>query len=110
MIKVKFQNPSTLPTAIANFLDKSYAVRGTEWIPIPQGTKITDLNVKTEKKPKQEFKIEETTEKHKVKSSKGDKSYTVTVEKTNDRVTRVSCTCAGYGFRRRCKHSDKFKN
>lgn len=110
MIDIKFKIENTLPPAIVRFLDKSYAVKGNEWIPVPLGTSLSDLNIEIDNTPEEKFKVSLSTEKHEVKSSKGDKTYTVTVEKTNERVTQVSCTCTGYGFRRRCKHSDKFKN
>lgn len=43
---------------------------------------------------------------YKVKSSKGDKEYQVSVSKNG----AFSCTCAGYGFRRKCRHIDYIKN
>ena len=42
---------------------------------------------------------------YKVKSSKGDKEYEVSVSESGD----FSCTCPGYGFRRRCRHIDYVK-
>ena len=43
---------------------------------------------------------------YKVKSSKGDKEYEVSVTKNGT----FSCTCPGYGFRRKCRHIDYIKN
>ena len=43
---------------------------------------------------------------YKVTSSKGDKEYEVSVSESGD----FSCTCPGYGFRRRCRHIDYVKN
>jgi len=37
---------------------------------------------------------------YKVMSSKGDKHYEVKMESSGS----LSCTCAGYGFRRKCRH------
>ena len=42
---------------------------------------------------------------YKVTSSKGDKEYEVSVSESGD----FSCTCPGYGFRRRCRHIDYVK-
>ena len=41
----------------------------------------------------------------KVKSSRGDKVYEVTIDSSGE----FSCTCPGYGFRRRCRHIDEVK-
>jgi len=57
-----------------------------------------DQKVKTEK---QDPKAKE----YQVLSSKGDKSYTVSVENHS-----YSCTCPGYGWRRKCRHIDGIKN
>ena len=43
---------------------------------------------------------------YKVKSSKGDKEYEVSVSESGD----FTCTCPGYGFRRKCRHIDYVKN
>ena len=39
---------------------------------------------------------------YKVKSSKGDAYYDVTLNSTGS----LQCTCKGYGFRRKCRHID----
>ena len=43
---------------------------------------------------------------YKVTSSKGDKDYSVKMESSGS----LSCTCPGYGFRRKCRHIDKIMN
>jgi hypothetical protein len=43
---------------------------------------------------------------YKVKSSKGDKEYEVKMDSSGS----LSCTCPGYGFRRRCRHIDYVMN
>jgi len=43
---------------------------------------------------------------YKVTSSKGDKEYEVSVSESGE----FSCTCPGYGFRRKCRHIDYVKN
>tara|TARA_Y100000310_G_scaffold290473_1_gene317694 strand:- start:2282 stop:2587 length:306 start_codon:yes stop_codon:yes gene_type:complete len=47
---------------------------------------------------------EQETKEYQVLSSKGDKSYTVTYR--ND---SYSCSCPGYGFRRKCRHIEGVK-
>ena len=42
---------------------------------------------------------------YKVTSSKGDKEYEVSVSSSGE----FSCTCPGYGFRRKCRHIDYVK-
>ena len=43
---------------------------------------------------------------YKVTSSKGNKEYSVKMESSGS----LSCTCPGYGFRRKCRHIDKIMN
>ena len=43
---------------------------------------------------------------YKVMSSKGDKEYEVSIDGSGG----FSCTCPGYGFRRKCRHIDYVKN
>jgi hypothetical protein len=43
---------------------------------------------------------------YKVTSSKGDKEYEVSIDSSGS----FSCTCPGYGFRRKCRHIDYVKS
>ena len=95
MIKIKgYMNPTVI-----NTVDGTFAVSGSNWVDVPVGTKLKDINwVNTSPKIK----------KSKPMSWKV-KDYTVIFNKDF-----YSCTCLGYTYRRKCKHikqiSDSFKN
>jgi len=93
------------PFAIANLLDKSYAVPG--WFPVPKDTLQKDLiKMKFEIKEEPKLQYNQPTEIEKlVSSSSGSGKYTV---KFNGAYW--SCTCKGYAFRRSCRHIEEVKN
>lgn len=103
---------SKRPHAIINFLDKTYFVDSYNWTEIPFGTVLSQLNIENSApkipEPKKSTLVSKI-EKHEVTSSKGDKTYIVEVVKINGIVKGVSCNCPGYGFRRKCKHSEMYK-
>ena len=97
MIQVKsnlnpaiFKSPST---------GKTYVVAGNQpWIEVPEGTTLDEVQwVSTYKPDKGPLETREET--FVVEGSKGNK-YTVKQAKNG----LWNCTCAGFGFRRKCKH------
>jgi len=75
---------------------KTYAISGAHWIEVPEGTTQAEIGRwMVYKNPKPETVPAHTWE---VVGSKG-KSYTVRFD------GRWSCTCAGFKFRRECKHT-----
>jgi len=114
MLNVEFKNRTSKPIAVINFLETSYAVNGEEWIEVPKGTKTNQIKASVKDVPDEVIKakpkkVKVTEEKHDVKSSKGDKTYTVTVDKKDGEVSGVHCTCPGFGFRRKCKHIEPYR-
>lgn len=111
-----------LPVGIMNLPRHSYITNGGIYHQVPKGTRLEDINVIENEKDREAFwgkkttpsfpKFEaspETVETHLVESSKGDKKYKVKVTKGADgEVKSASCTCAGFGFRGRCRHSKSF--
>ena len=95
MITIKgTMNPTVIKTNSGN-----YAVSGSNWKSVPEGTELKDI------------KWIDTTPK--IKKSKlmswRVKDYTVTFNNNF-----YSCTCLGYTYRRKCKHtnfiSESFRN
>jgi len=102
MISVK----STLNPAIFDSLTsgKTYVVAGNQpWIEVPKGTTLNDvrwiLSYKPEKGTpnarKETFEVE------------GSKKNKYTVKRSASDTW--SCTCVGFGFRRKCKHIENIK-
>jgi hypothetical protein len=92
------------PTIIRSVInDKRYAVCGGTWIEIPEDMTFQDVQdgwIKPKSKSESIPMISQ-----KVESSKGKKSYTVSHNNGH-----WSCTCSGYGFRKKCSHIDKLKS
>ena len=95
MVTIKgTMNPTVIKTNSGN-----YAVSGSNWKSVPEGTELKDI------------KCIDTTPK--IKKSKlmswRVKDYTVTFNNNF-----YSCTCLGYTYRRKCKHtnfiSESFRN
>ncbi len=80
-----------------------YGIAGSVWVEVPSGTTFDQLSDYMVYKPRerQEAEGESTWQ---VKGSKGN-TYTVKLSGGS-----YSCTCAGYGFRRKCRHIDEVKN
>ena len=97
-IKIKgAMNPTVVTTSSG-----TYAVSGSNWIPVSVGTKISDLDwVDTSPKIKryklQTWEVESTSRKKPGKVNK----YTVKFDGL------YSCTCLGYTYRRKCRHITK---
>ena len=74
-----------------------YAISGDVWLPVPDGTTRKDLPrymvVKRSEAP-----VSPLSDSWQVQGSKGN---TYTVRSQGDQWT---CTCAGFGWRRKCRH------
>ncbi len=92
------------PPALAEFRGQKYAICGSVWLPVPSETTQDDLSnyMDWSTKPKASGGSEGSWQ---VEGSKGN---TYNVKRSASGVW--SCTCAGYGWRRKCKHIDKIKN
>ncbi len=86
---------------IITTLGKTYLIRNGDWIPVPEGSKLSDFpEPKVERKPV----ILPVTTEFQVKSSKPGKFYTVV---RNGR--HFSCDCQGYTYRSKCRHVDEIR-
>ena len=79
------------------WVGKTYAIAGSTWIEVPHGTKLADVS---------EYMVFDgwhnatsNEVEHEVVGSRGNK---YTVRRNSESVW--SCTCPGFGFRRKCKH------
>ena len=97
-IKIKgAMNPTVVTT-----LGRTYAVSGSNWIPVPSSTKLSNLvwedtRPKIKKYKLQTWEVESTSRKKPGKINK----YTVKFDGL------YSCTCLGYTYRRKCRHITK---
>jgi len=91
------------PPAIISLQRGRFALPG--WIPIDDDVTLEDLNSKWKQPYPTEAVKTLADNVFPVLSSKGEHEYYVTVKNNS-----FSCTCPGYGFRRRCKHVDQIKN
>ena len=94
---------SFLPPTIVETQNGRWAVAGNQWLPIPKNVTL-DMLRDAWKKPKPAPRPVSKNGMWKVLGSKGE-SYTVTSE-----AGQWSCSCVGFGFRRKCKHIDSIKN
>ena len=93
------------PPSIFTIVGKSYTSTDEGWLELPEGITLEDLKkvwIDTSIKLKKtgEDKVQE----FQIKSGKGEKFYTVK-NKNGD----WSCTCTGFGFRRKCTHIETAK-
>ena len=79
---------------------KRYAISGCVWVEVPPDTTFDELPMYMVVK-KREVKQNDSGKSWQVAGSKG-KSYIVSI-----REGQWSCTCAGFGWRRRCKHVEE---
>jgi len=90
------------PILFTSHTGQRYAVSGRHWVEVPDDTTREDLPRYLAWEPPQ--LPEKAQEKSwSVEGSKGNK-YTVTA-----RDDQWSCTCPGFGWRRRCKHIETTK-
>ena len=98
MITIKGNmNPTVIKTNSGN-----YAVSGSNWVSVPDGTTMKDLNwIDTSPKIKR-TKLQKWEVKSPSKSRPGKfNTYLVKFDGT------YSCSCLGYTYHRRCKHITK---
>ena len=78
-----------------------YGIAGSVWVEVPAGTTLDELSDYMVHKPRER----QAAPGEKTWQVKGSNTYTV---KLSDGM--YSCTCAGYGFRRKCRHIEEIKN
>ena len=93
------------PPLLSDFPSGRYAISGNVWIRVPDGTKFEDLDkYMTHESKRPESPSNAPAGVWAVVGSKG-ASYTVRASQG-----RYTCTCAGFGWRGKCKHSDKIRS
>ena len=93
-----------VPPALANLPTGSYAVAGSTWIRVPDDTKFEDLDKYMTYERKRPDSPSDASERvWAVVGSKG-AHYTVRADQG-----RYTCTCPGFGWRRKCKHIEQVK-
>ena len=93
------------PPCLSDFPSGRYAISGNVWIRVPDGTKFEDLDkYMTYERKAPVSPPDASVRSWAVVGSKGS-SYTVRAVKG-----RYTCTCAGFGWRGKCKHSDKIRS
>ena len=93
-----------VPPALANLPSGRYAVAGSTWIRVPDDTKFEDLDKYMTYERKRPESLPDASERvWEVKGSKG-AHYTVRAD-----YGRYTCTCPGFGWRRKCKHIEQIK-
>ena len=81
----------------------TYAIAGSVCVEVPSDTTLDDLSAYIAYKPRELSPIAGENS-WSVKGSKGN-TYTVKLSQGT-----YSCTCPGYGFRRKCRHIAEIKN
>ena len=87
-----FEIKGSMKPTVINTISGTYAVSGSNWKSVPEGTTLKDLkwintNPKVKKSKPKNWKV---------------KDYTVSFN-----GSFYSCTCLGYTYRRKCKHITK---
>ena len=97
----------TIPPATMELNGNRYIMPGWYKLPDDEPTpKLEDIAFYPYKAKKPNIPNDMKNKVYKVTSSKGDKVYEVKMDISGE----FSCTCPGYGFRRRCRHIDYVKN
>ena len=94
----------TVPPCLADLPGGRYAVAGSTWIRVPDDTKFEDLDkymVCERKRPESPSDASE-----RVWAVVGSKGAHYTVRTNQGRYT---CSCPGFGWRRKCKHIEQVK-
>jgi len=91
------------PAIYRSHTGKTYGIAGSVWVEVPEGTSLDELSQYMVYKPREVVPVAGENS-WSVKGSKGN-TYTV---KLSQGV--YSCTCPGYGFRRKCRHITEIKN
>ena len=93
-----------MPPALYRSLNGiTYAIAGSVWVEVPDGTSFDELSAYVTYKPRVAAPIVGENS-WSVKGSKGN-IYTVKLSQGT-----YSCTCPGFGFRRKCRHITEIKN
>jgi len=93
-----------VPPALANLPSGRYAVAGSTWIRVPDDTTYEDLDkYMTYESKRPESPSDASVGSWAVVGSKG-AHYTVRANQG-----RYTCTCPGFGWRRKCKHIESIK-
>ena len=93
-----------VPPCLADLPSGRYAVAGSTWIRVPDDTKFEDLDkYMTYERKRPESPPDASERVWAVKGSKG-AHYTVRANQG-----RYTCTCPGFGCRRKCKHIEQVK-
>jgi len=93
----------SVPPCLADTASGRYAIGGSTWIKVPADTTFADLDrYMVCERPESPSDASDGV--WAVVGSKG-ASYTVRAAKG-----RYTCTCAGFGWRGKCKHSDKIRS
>ena len=93
-----------VPPSLANLPSGRYAVAGSTWIRVPDDTTLEDLDkymTYERKRPESPSAGSE-----RVWAVVGSKGAHYTVRANHGRYT---CTCPGFGWRRKCKHIEQVK-
>jgi hypothetical protein len=103
MLPADFKISSFLPPGISTIGGKTYVCPG--WHEVPEGTTLDEVY---ERWTRINYGVEEKNTHKPIKeivtSSKGDKTYTVLYNNG-----AWDCDCAGFGFRRKCRHIEEIK-
>ena len=91
------------PAIFRNHKDVWYGIAGSVWVEVPKGTTLDELSQYMVYKPRE------------VAAVAGEKTWSVKGSKGNVYTVKLSegtfsCTCPGYGFRRKCRHITEIKN
>lgn len=89
----------SIPPAICEmpWVNKTYAIAGSTWVEVPRGTRLKDISKYMVFDGWDDVRNNEV--EYEVVGSRGNK-YRVRC----DSKGIWSCTCAGFGFRRKCRH------
>jgi len=91
------------PAIFTNHRGIRYGVAGSVWIEVPEGTTLDELSQYMVYKPREVVPVA------------GENSWSVKGSKGNIYTVKLSqgvysCSCPGYGFRRKCRHIAEIKN
>ena len=80
-----------------------YGIAGSVWVEVPEGTTLADLSQYMVHKPRE------------IASVAGEKTWNVKGSKGNLYSVRLTegtytCSCPGFGFRRKCRHIKEITN
>ena len=91
------------PAIFTNHKGIRYGIAGSVWIEVPEGTTLDELSEYMVYKPRE------------IASPPGENSWSVKGSKGNVYTVKLSkgvysCSCPGYGFRRKCRHITEIKD